>query len=74
MLSKVVKKEGGREPTLLPGPGVPAAGVQAAWGGGVCSTLPPLPLPANPSLPPPPTILGEDFVEILLTMLRKTLS
>ena len=37
------------------------------------SALPPLfPLPAD-TLPPPPT-LGEDFVEILQTMLRKTLS
>ena len=36
------------EPTHLPGPRVPAAGGQAAWGGGVRPTLPPLPLSADP--------------------------
>ena len=42
MLGKAVKKGAGREPTPLPGPGVLAAGGQAAWAREEESALPSL--------------------------------
>ena len=67
MLGKAVKKGAGREQTPLPGPGVPAAGGQTAWGQGVRPTLPPLRLQTTPGKP------GQAGPDLDLDLVRKIL-